>query len=105
VLTKFVVGVAQIVDALGDPSVPGATILYGLDQISDGLGLAGEGGTAGADGAVTVGRVLASTVAHADIVTALHQAGVARAEQFVGLRDHGGDAQRSLFVFRQGGVS
>jgi hypothetical protein len=80
VLTKFLVGVTQIVDALGDPKVPGATILYGLDQISNGLGLAGGGATTGAGGAQTIGRVLGSSVAHADVVTAMHQAGVARAE-------------------------
>jgi hypothetical protein len=105
VLTKFVVGVGQIVDALGDPKVPAATILYGLKQISDGLGTAAGGTTTGAEGAATVAHVLSATVAHADVVTALHQAGLSRAESFVGLSTSDATNLRSLFIFHQGGVA
>jgi putative membrane protein len=105
VTTKFIAGVGQILAALGDPKVPAATILYGLKQVSDGLGTAGAGGTAGADGAATLAHILARTVSDSDVVTALHQAGVARVEHFSGLTDHGGQRQRSVFIFRQGGVS
>jgi X-X-X-Leu-X-X-Gly heptad repeat protein len=105
VATKFVAGVGQILEALGDPNVPAATILYGLRQVSDGLALAGSGGADGADGADQLAHILARTVADADMVTALHQAGVARSERFLGLSDHGGQRQRSVFIFRQGGVS
>jgi hypothetical protein len=105
VLTKFVVGVAQIVDALGDPNVPSTTILSGLKQISEGLGLAGGGATTGGDGAVTIGHILARTVAGQDVTTALHQAGLARAASYTGFGDEGGSAHRTLIVLRQGGVA
>lgn len=105
VLTKFVVGVGQIIDALGDPKVPTASILFGLKQVSDGLASAGGGGAAGADGAATVAKVLNSTVAAADIVTALHQAGGARAEHFNEFNENGDGKTRTVFVLRLGGVS
>ena len=105
VLTKFVVGVSQIVDALGDPNVTSATILSGLKQISDGLGLAGSGSTEGAAGATTIGHILARTVAGQDVTTALHQAGLARADGYTGFGDEGGTAHRTLIVLRQGGVA
>lgn len=105
ITTKFVVGVAQLVDALGDPNVKSTTILSGLKQISDGLGLAGGGTASGASGAATIGHVLARTVAGQDVTTALHQAGLARAESYAGFGDEGGTAHRTLIVLRQGGVA
>lgn len=105
VLTKFVVGVSQILDALGDPNVSSATLLYGLKQVSEGLGTAGTAGTGAADGAQTVSRVIASTVASQDVTTALHQAGLARVDHFSGFQDEGGSDQRTVFVLRQGGVA
>lgn len=105
VLTKFVAGVGQILTALGDPNVSSATLLYGLKQVSEGLGTAGTAGAGAADGAATVSRVLASTIAGQDVVTALHQAGLARVEGFSGFQDEGGSDQRTVFVLRQGGVA
>ena len=105
VLTKFVVGVTQIVDALGDPNVKSETILSGLKQVTDGLGLAGSASDGAASGANTIGHVLARTVANQDITTALHQAGLARAGSYTGLGDEGGTAHRTLIVLRQGGVA
>lgn len=105
VLLKFVVGVTQIVDALGDPNVTSTTILSGLKQISEGLALAGAGGASGAAGAETIGHVLAATVAGQDVTTALHQAGLSRAEQYAGFADEGGSLHRTLIVLRQGGVA
>ncbi|MEY2419100.1 MAG: hypothetical protein QOG90_1780 [Actinomycetota bacterium] len=104
VLQKFVAGVAQIVDALGDPNVSASTILSGLKQISDGLGQAGTGAGSGASGADTLGHVVSASVASQDVATALHQAGLSRAAQFLGLGSSGGDKHRTLFVFTQGGV-
>lgn len=105
VMTKFVVGVAQLVDALGDPNVKSTTILSGLKQVSDGLGLAGTAGEGAADGANTIGHVLSRTVADQDVTTALHQAGLARAESYTGFGDEGGSLHRTLIVLRQGGVA
>ena len=105
VLTKFVAGVGQILDALGDPKVPSSTLLYGLKQISEGLGTAGGATGTASDGAATVSHVLGSTIAAQDVVTALHQAGLARAEKFSGFQDEGGSDQRTVFVLRQGGVA
>jgi uncharacterized phage infection (PIP) family protein YhgE len=104
VTTKFIVGVGQILDALGDPNVPSATILSGLKQLSDGLALAGGGSNDGADGAAQLAHILSRSVANADVVTALHQAGLARAEAFSGLGKKA-DHLRTVFIFRQGGVS
>jgi X-X-X-Leu-X-X-Gly heptad repeat protein len=105
VLQKFVVGVAQIVDALGDPNVTAATILSGLKQISDGLALAGGGATTGASGADTLSHIVGASVANQDVATALHQAGLNRVDSFLGFGTAGGDKHRTLFVFTQGGVA
>ncbi len=105
VLTKFVVGVTQIVDALGDPNVKAATILSGLAQISAGLGQAGTGGATGAAGAETLGHIIGASVAGADTATAQHQAGLARAAKFAGFADEGGSLHRTVIVLRQGGVA
>ncbi|MDP1793081.1 MAG: hypothetical protein Q8K63_02995 [Acidimicrobiales bacterium] len=105
VLTKFVLGVTQIVDALGDPNVTSATILSGLKQISDGLGLAGAGATEGGGGAETLGHIIGAGVSSADSATALHQAGLERAAQYAGFGDEGGTAHRTVIVLRQGGVA
>jgi hypothetical protein len=50
-------------------------------------------------------HIVASSVANQDVATALHQAGLGRAEQFVGFGSNGGDKHRTLFVFTQGGVA
>ena len=105
VMTKFVTGVAQILDALGDPNVTAATVLSGLKQISDGLATAGSGATTGASGAGTLTHIVGASVAASDVATALHQAGLARADQFAGLGSSGGDKHRTLFVLTQGGVA
>ncbi|HVV37395.1 MAG TPA: hypothetical protein VHC63_12375 [Acidimicrobiales bacterium] len=104
VMNQFVAGVAQIVDALGDPNVSAATILAGLKQVSDGLGLANGGASTGATGATTLSHVVSSSVNSADVATALHQAGVTRAEQYQGFGSASGDKHRTIFVFREGGV-
>jgi X-X-X-Leu-X-X-Gly heptad repeat protein len=101
---KFVSGVNQIIDALGDPNVQGATILSGMKQVSDGLGQAGAGATTGSGGASTLSHVMAQTVSKQDIATALQQAGVKRADRFAGFNDAGGGSQQSVFVLRLGGV-
>ncbi len=105
VSTKFVAGVTQILDALGDPNVSSQTILFGLKQLSEGLGTAAGGTTTGAAGAAQVAHVLSRTVADQDVTSALHQAGLSRAEHFIGFNDGAGEHQRSVFVFRLGGVA
>jgi hypothetical protein len=105
VSTKFIAGVTQLLDALGDPNVSSSTILYGLKQLSDGAGQAAAGGTTGASGAGQVAHILSRTASDQDVVTALHQAGLARAEHFVGFNDGVGEHQRSVFVYRIGGVA
>jgi len=104
VTTKFIVGVNQILDALGDPKVSSSTILYGLKQLSDGIGQAGDGATSGASGAEQLAHVLSRTVASQDVAAALHQAGNARLDAFTGFNDGGTGRQQSVFVLRLGGV-
>lgn len=105
VSTKFVTGVMQILAALGDPKVSGQTLLFGLQQLSDGLGKAGQGSKAGASGAAQVAHVLSRTVADQDTATALHQAGAARADHFNGFNDGSAQHERSVFIFMIGGVA
>lgn len=104
ITTKFVAGVNQIIEALGDPNVKAETVLSGLKQLSDGIATAGSGSGEGATGAATLAHVLSRTVAKQDLAAALHQSGVARSADFHGFGDGTSTRQQTLFVLRQGGV-
>jgi len=103
---KFVAGVNQILDALGSPDVNAATILYGLQQLSDGLGQAQAGSAKGAGGAGTVASVVGSTAAGQDVAAALQQAANGRADAYRSFTEKP-DARaegRVVFVIRTGAI-
>jgi hypothetical protein len=96
---KFISGVNQIIEALGDPNVSASTILYGLHQLSDGLGQAQAGSQQGAAGAGTLGGVLDSTAAGQDVAAALEQAAVTRAEAYQTFTEKPDDRAEGRVVF------
>jgi putative membrane protein len=103
---KFVDGVNQILEALGDPNVSKATILYGLSQLSAGLATAATGATGGAAGAGTLSGVLGSTAAAQDVASGLQQAGASRAETFSAFTDQRDPRVegRVVFILRMGAI-
>lgn len=77
--SRFVPGVDEILAALGDPSVPGSTVLAGLQQLVDGVGQAREGTAAGETGAAAVANTVEKSALSADVLAALQLAGINRA--------------------------